>query len=142
MIYLSFVGNHDEIKPAGSYGPALTIFAQYKESIDKVYIFVTPAKESAQADYPKIAQQNKQLILAEKSEVEVELVQVTLRNPVDFDLVYPTLLQAITNVLAEKNNLSADKIINITSGTPTMTACWVLLHKSGLILSIKLRACF
>jgi len=51
MIYLSFIGNHDQITPGQSYGAALTIFLQYREQIDRVYFFITPSKKDQKINY-------------------------------------------------------------------------------------------
>src|SRR5690606_19975525 len=41
-------------------------------------------------------------------------------------------------IISENNIEENEKIINITSGTPTMTACWILLAQSGIIKNAKL----
>jgi len=61
-----------------------------------------------------------------------------LDNPVDFELVYKIMLDETQNVIEKDKLNNEEKIINITSGTPTMTTCWVLLQKSGLIPNAKL----
>ncbi len=139
MIFLTFVGNHDLIdKSKEGYGAVLTTFLQYKEKITGVYIFVTTSKITDRVNYREIAEQNKAIMLAEKPGVNIKFVSVDLANPVDFNLVYPTLLNATQKLLDHENIKSQEKIINITSGTPTMTTCWVLLHKSGLIPNSRL----
>ncbi len=135
MIYFSFIGNHDKIE-GGSVGAAVTIFLRYKTEIDKIYFLVTPS--NSPVNYEEIAKQNIKFIQAENPEIEIELVHFNIDNPVDFDLVYPKLLDIIQSIV-EKNDLDdRNKIINITSGTPTMTTCFVLLQQSGLISNAKL----
>lgn len=133
MIYVSILGNHDKITPGNPFGATLTIFLQYKDKIENVFLFVTPSKRGSEINYQQIAEQTKGIMLEEKPDVKVELVNLPLDNPVDFDLVYPVMLDATQKILENEALRTAKKIINITSGTPTMTACWVLLHKSGLI---------
>ncbi len=48
------------------------------------------------------------------------------------------MLDSLLSVITDNNLTNDEKIINITSGTPTMTACWVLLAQSGLIKNAKL----
>jgi transcriptional regulator with AAA-type ATPase domain len=139
MIYLTFVGNHDALdKAREGYGAALTIFLQYKAAISDVYIFVTSSKGTDRVNYQEIAESSKAIMLAEKPHINVTLVAIDLPNPVDFDLVYPTLLHETQKLLEREEIKTQEKIINITSGTPTMTTCWVLLHKSGLIPNSRL----
>lgn len=139
MIYLTLVGNHDALDNSREgYGAALTIFLQYKKLISDVYIFVTSSKGTDRVNYKEIAENSKAIMLAEKPQINVKLVTIDLPNPVDFDLVYPNLLHETQKLLDREDIKAREKIINITSGTPTMTTCWVLLHKSGLIPNSKL----
>ncbi len=138
MLYLTFVGNHDQIIPGQSFGAALKIFLEYKNSIEQVFIFVTPTKKSNGVNYREIAKQNQSVMLAENPGLQITLLDIDLPNPVNFDLVYPVMLDATQRILEDNQLKSAEKIINITSGTPTMTTCWVLLQKSGLIPNAKL----
>jgi sigma54-dependent transcription regulator len=133
MLYLSFIGNHDQVVPGQPFGATLTIFIQYKEQLNHVFLFVTPSKTGSEVNYRQIAEQIRAIMLQEKPDVNVEVIDLLLDNPVYFDLVYPVMLDATQKILENEGFQKAKKIINITSGTPTMTACWVLLHKSGLI---------
>jgi len=134
VLYLTLVGNHDKLNnQQNGLGAVLTIFLQYKEQIEDVYIFVTPSKNTDKINYQQIAEQNKARMLVEKANLNVELIPIDLSNPIDFDLVYPKLLREVQQLLSRGENRDKEKIVNITSGTPTMTTCWVLLHKSGLI---------
>ena len=139
MLYLTLVGNHDKLdKQQNGLGAVLTIFLEYKERIEDVYIFVTPSKNTDKFNYHQIAEQNKARMLAEKPGLNVQLIPIDLSNPIDFDLVYPKLLREVQLVLNRDENRHKSKIINITSGTPTMTTCWVLLQRSGIIPNSKL----
>ena len=139
MLYLTLVGNHDKLgNQQNGPGAVLTIFLEYKERIEDVYIFVTPSKNTDKINYQQIAEKNKTRMLAEKAGLNVELIPIDLSNPIDFDLVYPKLLREVQQVINRGENRNKEKIINITSGTPTMTTCWVLLHKSGLISNSRL----
>lgn len=53
-----------------------------------------------------------------------------LKDPTNYAEIYPLLLTFIKNLKPNKKN---QYFISLTSGTPTMTACWLLLAKSGLI---------
>jgi len=137
MKYLTMIGNHDAIKPdSQGFGALLTIFFHYKENIDGVYIFTTP--DSSYFSYKKTAEKIKRRMEAEKKDLPVTIIEMDLDNPVDFELVYKIMLDETQNVIEKDKLNNEEKIINITSGTPTMTTCWVLLQKSGLIPNAKL----
>jgi len=138
MIYFTFIGNHDQIEPGQPYGAALTIFLQYKAEVERIYLFVTPAKSQAAVNYEEIARKTKAIMEQDKPGLVVELITMDFQNPIDYDLVYPVMLDVTQKVLEDAQVKTAAKIINITSGTPTMTACWVLLQKSGLIPNARL----
>lgn len=132
MKFLTFVGTHDDIGPPSTgYGAVLTIFLEYRVKIDDVYIFVTSA--SGKADFHDIARKIKKVMESEAPTVNVHLIDVDIIDPVDYDLVYQTLFDETQELLKDGEFGEAEKIINITSGTPTMTACWILLQKSGLV---------
>ena len=59
MIYFTFIGNHDQIEPGQPYGAALTIFLQYKAEVNRVYLFITPAKRQTAVNYEEIARKTK-----------------------------------------------------------------------------------
>ena len=136
MIYFSFVGNHDQISSPKEYGAFCNIFDNYKEEITKIFLFITPKTD--RADYNSIALSNIKIIKEIKENLEIVPVHIQLSNPVDFDLVYPGLLDKVLKIIEENKIENEEKIINVTSGSPTMTACWILLTQSGIIKNAKL----
>jgi len=56
-------------------------------------------------------------------------------NPIDYNLVYPAMYQVVTKVV--KANPDANFTISITSGTPTMHSCWILLVQ-GKVINAKI----
>lgn len=135
MIYLSFIGNHDKIV-GGEFGSFLNIFYHFADKIKQIFLFITP--NTSTTDYEKIARENIALIEKKKPEIKIHPVYLDLKNPVDYDLVYPIIFDEYV-ILRDKHKIEQDeKIINITSGTPTMTACWILLSQSGIINNAKL----
>jgi len=137
MIYLTLVGNHDEVKKhSNQAGAAYNIYQQYLNEIEQVFIFSTPSTPSA--DYHQIALDNKGLMHQLNPEIKIEIIKIDFANPIDFDVVYPVMLDNSLNVIGKYKLENGEKIINITSGTPTMTACWVLLATSGIIKNAKL----
>ena len=132
MKYFTFIGNHDFIEPSREgFGAALTIFFNYKDDLDGVYIFASQDKPGR--PYMEMAKKTMRRMLQEKKELPVTIIEIGLDNPVNFDLVYKVMLDETKKVIESDNIVDDEKIINITSGTPTMSTCWVLLQKSGLI---------
>ena len=135
MKYFTLIGNHDFIsRESTGPGAAMTIFNEYKEKIDSVYIFASPGEYKKMSE--KIARKMKSFSV--KENLNINIIDLDIESPVDFDLVYKAMLDESRTVI-ENDKLSEEEIIiNITSGTPTMCTCWVLLAQSNLIPNAKL----
>ena len=137
MKYFTLIGNHDAIGPdTVGLGAALTIFMNYIEEIDGAYILTTPDKPNF--NYKNTAEKTLRRMQLEKKDLPVTIIEMDLENPVNFDLVYKVMLDEVQKIMDKDDIKDDNKIINITSGTPTMSTCWVLLQKSGLIPNAKL----
>lgn len=136
MIYLSFIGNHDKLNPPSGFGAFSNICSVYNSQIRQAYVFVT--NSSSVLNYVQIAAENINLLKGKWPHIDFQVVRIDLPNPIDYDVVYPKMLDTLTNLLDEMNLGDEEKLINITSGTPTMTSCWILLAQSGLIKNAKL----
>jgi len=137
MIYFSFIGNHDRINPdSKEYGAVINIFKEYHNKIKKVFFFITPSNSNI--DYLSIAKRNIEVLNLINPNIQVIPIQIDIINPIDYDIVYPVMLDKITTIIKDYKIDDNKKIINITSGTPTMTACWVLLSQSGILKKSKL----
>ena len=137
MKYFTIIGNHDAIDSSHEgFGAALTIFFNYKDEIDGVYIFTSPDKPHF--PYKETAEKTMRRMKQEQRDLSVSIIEMDIDNPVNFDLVYKVMLDESHKAMEENNIQDDEKIINITSGTPTMSTCWVLLQKSGLIPNAKL----
>ena len=135
MKYFTLIGNHDFISRDNTgTGAALTIFTEYIDKIDHVYIFSSPGI------YKKMSEKTarKMKSFSQNKKLSVSIVDLNIESPVDFDLVYKALLDGSRTVIEKDKLEDEDIIINITSGTPTMSTCWVLLAKSNLIPNAKL----
>ncbi len=134
MIYFSFIGNNDQISPENPQGGAcLSTFRYYVEDITEIYLFITPNKD---IDYLKVGKATVRMMKDLKTEVSVNLISIeNLSNPVDYDLVYPVILDNCKKIVDTISQ--GEYLINISSGTPTMATCWILLVQSGLIPNAK-----
>ena len=137
MKYFTIIGNHDAIdKNHEGFGAALTIFFHYIDDISAVYLFASPDKPDF--SYINTAEKIKRRMLQERKDLPIDIIELDIANPVNFNLVYKVLLNETQNIIVDNNIKDNEKIINITSGTPTMSTCWVLLQKSGLIPNAQL----
>ena len=102
MIYLTFIGNNDKITTAQPFGAALTIFLQYKDQLEQAYLFITPSKTGSDIYYSEIAKKTKTVMEQEKPNIRVQLVQIDLQNPIDFDIVYPVMLSETQKIMEDE----------------------------------------
>jgi hypothetical protein len=127
-ILISFIGNHDPFtdekeKP----GPILSILKRRR--FDKLYLLfnndsywdaLNKTQEYCNQHYPKM---------------KVEYRQAKSLSPIDYNLVYPAMYQVVQKI--KKDNSEAKFTISVTSGTPTMHACWLFLVK-GKVINAKI----
>jgi len=123
-ILLSFIGNHDPFADGKETpGPILSILKQRK--FDKLYLLfnsdrywdtLIKTQEYCNRHYPQI---------------KVEYRQAKSLSPIDYNLVYPAMYQVVQKI--KKDNPKAIFTISVTSGTPTMHACWLFLVQGGVI---------
>jgi transcriptional regulator with PAS, ATPase and Fis domain len=128
-ILLTFIGNKDISFQDEELGPILSILK--KLHFDKAYFLYNNEsylKESSKfvqhcrSHYPKMA---------------IELKESVAQNPTDYNTVYPAMYKAVKEIIRE--NKKAEFSISITSGTPTMHACWMFLQHGGVIDAILLQ---
>ncbi len=121
-ILISFIGNNDCDAPEKP-GAILSILE--KLPFDRLYIlynhekYLRPASailEYCRQNYPRM---------------DVCYQPALAENPTDYNTIYPALYAAVKTI--QKENPSADFTISITSGTPTMHACWIFLRQGGVI---------
>jgi len=127
-ILLTFVGNHDPFygkdkKP----GPILSILKTRK--YDKIYLLFNNNK------YWDALIETQEYCNKHFLQIKVEYRQAESLNPIDYNLVYPAMYQVTRKIV--KDNPQADFTISLTSGTPTMHACWMFLVY-GKVIDAKL----
>ena len=97
--------------------------------ISDVYLFITPSKD---VDYQRVGETSAHMIQDFNPDVNIKLMEFeNIINPVDYELIYPIMLDACKNII--DTHPDEKYLINISSGTPTMATCWILLKQSGLI---------
>lgn len=125
-ILLTFIGNND-CYPNDKPGAILTLLK--KHSFNKMYLlynndqYLKPASEIlkyCEKHYP---------------DLKVHYQSAPSENPTDYSTVYPAMYGAVKEIL--KENKKAKYTISLSSGTPTMHACWIFL-KYGEVIDAKL----
>ena len=122
MILISFIGNND-CYPDEKAGAILSILQQ--RQFDKVYLLYNHAR------YFKPGSEILRYCQKYFPKLTIYLQEAIAHNPVDYNTVYPAMYEAVKEIL--KDNDEAQYTISLTSGTPTMHACWVLLRQGGVI---------
>ena len=144
MIYFSIIGTHDtslDIRdPHTTSGAVITIFMKYKDVIDTVYLFTTKTGDGSEQIYKDTADKVEKVFKSESSKIKLTQIELDFTpSPIDYDIVYHEMLNKISMIMDGNSVVrDADKIINITSGTATMTASWLLLQQSGIIPNAKM----
>ncbi|NQV17413.1 MAG: hypothetical protein HQ534_02555 [Armatimonadetes bacterium] len=127
-ILITFIGNHDPFADGKeNSGPILSILK--KRKFDKLYLLfnndrywdsLIETQEYCKQHYPYM---------------KVEYRQAESLNPIDHNLVYPAIYQVVQKI--KKDNPKTKFTISVTSGTPTMHACWLFLVQ-GKVIDAKL----
>ena len=123
-ILITFIGNHDPYADGKEkLGPILSILQ--KRKFDKLFLLfnndrywdsLIKTQEYCNQHYP---------------EMKVEYRQAESLSPIDYNLVYPAMYQVVQKI--KRDNSKAKFTISVTSGTPTMHACWLFLVQGGVI---------
>ena len=121
-ILLTFIGNNDCF-PFEKLGAILSIL--HHQEFDKVYLLYNNEK------YLKPASDILQYCEKHFPKLKVCYQAAIAQNPINYNTVYPAMYKAVKEILSENKN--AEYTISLTSGTPTMHACWIFLQQGGMI---------
>lgn len=126
-ILLSFTGYHDPFAPGlvgeeETAGPILTLASA--KNFDSIVLFSTPNTATHTEETVKA--------LADRlPSTEIEVIALSLNDPTDYGEILGELRAHFAAV--SRTNPQADFFIGLSSGTPQMHVCWVLLAASGEI---------
>ncbi len=127
-ILLSFIGNHDPFADGKEKpGPILSVLQ--KRKFDKLILLFNNDK------YWDTLIQTQKYCNQHYQQMKVEYREAKSLNPIDYNLVYPAMYQVVQKL--KKDNPKAKFTISVTSGTPTMHACWLFLVQ-GKVIDAKL----
>jgi hypothetical protein len=123
-ILISFIGNRDaEALKKKEKGPILSIIE--KRKFDSLYLlFNNDNYWDAMLEMQAFCNQH-------YPQMKVEFREAKSLDPINYNLVYPAMYQVVERIKKERPNASFT--ISVTSGTPTMHACWLFLVYGGAI---------
>lgn len=123
-ILLSFIGTNDAGKMIGSDdGAILTILKKTK--YDEVILLFN---ESSEINFKEIGEYLKKEIIKRKYSNKVNLVKLEIKDVIDHNEIYEKLKAFCDNL---PKNQFIEYTASISSGTPAMQVCWILLGESG-----------
>jgi DNA-binding NtrC family response regulator len=125
QVLLSFIGNNDCYLSEGKEGAILSILKEIP--FDALYILFN--KES----YLEHAYEIRDYCRRRYPRLEVYFEPAVSVDPIDYNLVYPAMYNAVTNIKKKEAQNQPLYIVSVTSGTPTMHSCWVLLKQGGVL---------
>lgn len=124
-ILITFIGNNDCRLKDGKEGAIISILKQ--RAFDQVYILYN--KTSYMQGILDIKAHCKTMF----PDLTVGHQEAESLNPIDYNIVYPVMAAAIKKILNKEGTKGVEYTISLTSGTPTMHSCWILLVMGGLI---------
>ena len=110
-------------------GPILTVVAERK--FDRVYLFTTPKAA-------ELSEQTAAAIRERHNDILVEICEVPLKDPTNYLGILRQLRSHFKWI--NSSHPEAEYSISVSSGTPHMHACWLLLAASGEIPAIILQS--
>lgn len=116
----SFVGLNDDNRKKN--GAILTVLEN--ENFGEVHLFWSKSKFY---EFDKIGKYVVSEIEKRKLCGKVTLTELKIKDPTDHNEIYPKLLQSLEEVQKSNRRYTAA----ISSGTPSMQACWILIAESG-----------
>lgn len=124
-ILLSFIGNHDPYaNKEKSLGPILSILQ--KRKFDKLYLLFSHDR------YWKSLNETHAYCNLNYPSMKVKYRFIDALNPIDHNIIYPAMYKIVRKI--SDDNPKGEFTISLTSGTPTMHACWILLQQGGAII--------
>lgn len=122
QLLLSWVGRHDfNAKDNAELGAIASIAIDAPIPFDEVHLVISDI-ESPIEPYKEWLQQ---LLSTNNRVAEVHVHVAKLSSPIN----YPEIYNAADDILSEVSSTGSKVTINLTSGTPAMTAVWLLLGK-------------
>lgn len=124
LTLISFVGVTDARLAPDDKGPVLSAVQALQPGRVVLIATVTPG---SQHDLVEGASKVKKAIARVAAGVQTTITTMDLTDPTDHNDIYPQLRELVQPYCGPK----ADTVAAISSGTPSMQVCWILLAESG-----------
>jgi len=125
-IFMSFIGVNDAGDLIGRKDGAI-LTALKNDQFDEV-VLLWNDNVNANIEFGKVAKYLKKEILSRKLADKVNLVKLNIKDVTDHNEIYKQLKQFCDNL---NKSPQFSYIAAISSGTPAMQVCWILLAESG-----------
>jgi len=125
-IFLSFVGNNDAGKLI-KQNDGVILTALTNQKFNEVILLWNKASRTG-INYLQISTYLKKEILKRKLAQKVTLVELKIKDVTDHNEIYSSL-KSFTDQLPKSESINYTAAIS--SGTPAMQVCWILLAESG-----------
>ncbi|MDD3812578.1 MAG: sigma-54 dependent transcriptional regulator [Bacteroidales bacterium] len=124
-VLLSFIGNNDCLLSQGKEGSILSILKE--RSFDYLYLLYNDVRYLPHA--AEIREYCKKLY----PRLTIGYQEADAYNPIDYNVVYPAMVAAVKEIEKEMSIKDIEYTVSLTSGTPTMHSCWILMVMGGII---------
>jgi len=131
-ILLSFIGNNDCLLSQGKEGAIISILKE--REFDVLYVLYNDNS------YLKYASEILLFCKKHYPKLLVRYQEAISINPINYNIVYPAMVSAVNSILAEQGVKDTEYTISLTSGTPTMHSCWILIVLGGIIKAKLIQA--
>jgi len=124
-ILLSFIGNNDCLLASGKEGAIISILRVM--AFDRLYILYNHDR------YLQFASEILVYCRKHFPQLDVKYEPAKALDPTDYNFVYPSMYAAVKNILSAEKREDTEYTVSVTSGTPTMHACWLFLKQGGIL---------
>lgn len=124
-VLITFIGNNDCLLSQGKEGAIISILKE--REFDTLYILYNDNR------YLQYASEILLFCKKKLPRLTVRYQEAESLNPIDYNLVYPAMVAAVKNIMGEEGTRDVEYTISLTSGTPTMHSCWILIAMGGII---------
>ncbi|MBI4661629.1 MAG: sigma 54-interacting transcriptional regulator [Verrucomicrobia bacterium] len=126
-VLLTFTGSHDpfsssQLQGESRSGPILSVLAE--RSFDVIYLFSTPRMA-------EVSRETQREIKTRYAQTKAQVLDVPLKDPTNYLGILRQLRGHFGRI--HRDHAEAEYAIAVSSGTPQMHACWLMLAASGEI---------
>ncbi|MBU3742584.1 MAG: hypothetical protein FGM24_09920 [Candidatus Kapabacteria bacterium] len=124
MVLFTFVGTTDVKLIDEAKGPALTAVLELKP---RQVVLIATTGDGVRFDLIDGAARFAKLVKRVAPATRTSIVTMDIDDPTDHNEIYPKLRE----IVQSHSNTKSPLVASISSGTPSMQVCWILLAESG-----------